>query len=34
LQDGDEIIFRGFGANPPYVRIGFGECRALVLPAY
>ena len=33
LQDGDEIIFRGFGVKPPYVRIGFGECRAVVLPA-
>jgi fumarylacetoacetase len=34
LQDGDEIAFRGFCAKPPYAQIGFGECRALVLPAH
>jgi fumarylacetoacetase len=33
LQDGDEIIFRGFCSAPGYARIGLGECRAVVLPA-
>jgi fumarylacetoacetase len=33
IEDGDEIIFRGFAEKPGYPRIGFGECRALVLPA-
>jgi fumarylacetoacetase len=33
LQDGDEVSFRGFCARPGYARIGFGECRAAVLPA-
>jgi fumarylacetoacetase len=33
IEDGDEIIFRGFAAKPGYPRIGFGECRAVILPA-
>ncbi len=33
IEDGDEVIFRGFCAKPGYPRIGFGECRAVVLPA-
>ncbi len=33
IEDGDEIIFRGFAEKPGYPRIGFGECRAVVLPA-
>ncbi len=33
IEDGDEITFRGFCAKPGYPRIGFGECRAVVLPA-
>jgi fumarylacetoacetase len=33
IEDGDEIIFRGYCAKPGYPRIGFGECRAVVLPA-
>ena len=33
LEDGDEIIFRGFCEKDGAVRIGFGECRAVVLPA-
>jgi fumarylacetoacetase len=33
LQDGDEVIFRGFCVAEGYARIGFGECRAVVLPA-
>jgi fumarylacetoacetase len=33
IEDGDEISFRGFCAKPGHARIGFGECRAGVLPA-
>ena len=33
LQDGDEIILRGECSRPGYRRIGFGECRAIILPA-
>jgi fumarylacetoacetase len=33
IEDGDEIIFRGFCAKEGYRRIGFGECRAVILPA-
>jgi len=33
IEDGDEIIFRGFCAKPGYPRIGLGECRAVILPA-
>ena len=33
LQDGDEVIFRGYAERPGARRIGFGECRGLVLPA-
>ncbi len=33
LEDGDEIIFRGFCAKEGAARIGFGECRAIILPA-
>jgi fumarylacetoacetase len=33
IEDGDEIIFRGFCEKPGFARIGFGECRAMVLPA-
>jgi fumarylacetoacetase len=33
LNDGDEVIMRGFCTKPGYPRIGFGECRGIVLPA-
>ena len=33
LEDGDEVIFRGSCEKPGAARIGFGECRAIVLPA-
>jgi fumarylacetoacetase len=33
IEDGDEILFRGFCAKPGYPRIGFGECRGVVVPA-
>ncbi len=33
LEDGDEVIFRGTCTKPGFATIGFGECRAMVLPA-
>ncbi|MGO9627784.1 MAG: fumarylacetoacetase [Xanthobacteraceae bacterium] len=33
IDDGDEIIFKGFCSKRDYPRIGFGECRAVLLPA-
>ncbi len=33
LQDGDEVIMRGFCVKPGYPRIGFGECRGIVRAA-
>lgn len=33
LEDGDEVIMRGFCEKPGFRRIGFGECRGTVLPA-
>jgi fumarylacetoacetase len=33
IEDGDEIIFRGFCEKAGNARIGFGECRAVILPA-
>ncbi len=33
LEDGDEIIMRAKASAAGYVSIGFGECRAVVLPA-
>jgi fumarylacetoacetase len=33
IEDGDEIIFRGFAKREGFRRIGFGECRAVLLPA-
>jgi fumarylacetoacetase len=33
LEDGDEVILRGYCERPGYKRIGFGECRGIVLPA-
>jgi fumarylacetoacetase len=33
LEDGDEVIFRAFCDRPGAVRIGFGECRGVILPA-
>ena len=32
IEDGDEIIFRGLAQREGYPRIGFGECRAIILP--
>ena len=33
LEDGDEVIFRGFCEREGFARIGFGECRGTVLGA-
>jgi len=33
LQDGDEVIFRAHCQAAGRVRLGFGECRGLILPA-
>ncbi|HEY0459357.1 MAG TPA: fumarylacetoacetase [Pyrinomonadaceae bacterium] len=33
LEDGDEIIMRGFCERTGFRRIGFGECRGRILPA-
>ena len=34
LQDGDEVVMRGVAEDPSTgVRIGFGECAGVVLPA-
>lgn len=34
IEDGDEIIFRGYCERDGFARIGFGACRAVVLPAH
>jgi fumarylacetoacetase len=33
LEDGDEVILRGRAKRDGFVSVGFGECRASVLPA-
>ena len=33
LQDGDEVIIRAYCEREGATRIGFGECRGVVLPA-
>lgn len=33
LQDGDEIIMKGYCAREGFRRIGFGECRGIIQPA-
>ncbi|HVT71854.1 MAG TPA: fumarylacetoacetase [Lacunisphaera sp.] len=33
LEDGDEIILRGYAERPGFRRIGLGECRGVVRPA-
>ncbi len=33
LQDGDEVIMRAWCQRPGLPRIGFGECRGIVMPA-
>jgi fumarylacetoacetase len=33
LADGDEVILRASAERAGFARIGFGECRGIVLPA-
>lgn len=33
LEDGDEVILRGYCDRPGFRPIGFGECRGVVMPA-
>lgn len=33
LEDGDEVVLRGFCERAGYARIGFGECRGRIAPA-
>jgi fumarylacetoacetase len=33
LEDGDEVVLRGYCERAGFARIGFGECRAVVEPA-
>lgn len=33
LEDGDEVMFRGYCEREGHPRIGFGECRGVILPA-
>jgi fumarylacetoacetase len=33
LEDGDEVIMRGYCERPGTARIGFGECRGVIVPA-
>ena len=33
LVDGDEIVLRARGRRDGYASIGFGDCRAVILPA-
>jgi fumarylacetoacetase len=33
IEDGDEIVFRGHCERGGFARIGFGECRGVVVPA-
>ena len=34
LVDGDEVILRGYCKKKGYVKIGFGECRGIVMSAF
>ena len=33
LEDGDEVTLRATASAPGHVSIGFGECRAMIVPA-
>ncbi|MFN0157335.1 MAG: fumarylacetoacetase [Bacteroidota bacterium] len=33
LEDGDEVIMRGYCRNDEFRRVGFGECRGIVVPS-
>ena len=32
LEDGDEVVMRGWCEREGFARIGFGECRGMVMP--
>jgi fumarylacetoacetase len=32
LQDGDEVILRGYCQRAGFARIGFGECTGMIIP--
>jgi fumarylacetoacetase len=34
LEDGDEVILRGWCEREGFARIGFGECSGVVLPSH
>jgi fumarylacetoacetase len=33
LEDGDEVVLRAFCEQPGKIRIGFGDCRGIILPS-
>jgi fumarylacetoacetase len=33
LEDGDEVVLRGYASRDGVARIGFGECRGIVVPS-
>jgi fumarylacetoacetase len=33
LEDGDEVVLRGWCEQPGFRRIGLGKCRGIILPA-
>jgi fumarylacetoacetase len=33
LEDGDEVIMKGYGEREGFRRIGLGECRGRIIPA-
>jgi fumarylacetoacetase len=33
LKDGDEVVMRAYAQRPGHPKIGFGECRGVILPA-
>ena len=33
LEDGDEVVMRAWGDGDGKARIGFGECRSVIVPA-
>lgn len=34
LEDGDEVVIKGYCERDGFRRIGFGECRGIITPAY
>jgi fumarylacetoacetase len=33
LEDGDEVVLKGYATREGWPRIGFGECRGVIVPA-